>query len=263
MTNDTFNKTSSGTDTATSASDDELENISDIEKYFLRSKGEIVQKLRLLVKSKSAMTGYLNNGNEFFLTVIIDVLRDKNLLVLDISKDKELNSKITKSNRIVFKTKHLGITAQFKVKSIQTAKFQGQQFFACEIPEDLLWVQRRSDFRVRIPMNHNAICQIKNEDGEISEYRIIDVSGGGVSIADEKFSLKVEAGEEFNNVNLVFNDELSCTTSLTIQNTLPLNFATPSDGQRIGCTFNSLTADFAAELQRYINLLDSQQRQSL
>jgi len=252
MTNDNTN---------TPTSNEDLENIADIEKYFLRSKGEIVQKLKLLGKSKSALTGYFNNGNDFFLTSIIDVLRDKNVLVLDINQDKKLNSKITQSEHIVFKTKHLGITAQFNTDSIQTAKFQGQQFLACAIPDDLLWVQRRNAFRAHVPMSENAVCQIKNQDGELNEFRIIDVSGGGIALADENFTLQVEAGDEFNNVNLIFNDELSCTTNLTVQNTLPLNFNSPSAGQRIGCKFNGLQADFAADLQRYINQLDSQSRQ--
>ena len=252
MTNDNTNKPTSNED---------LENIADIEKYFLRSKGEIVQKFKLLVKSKSALTGYFNNGNDFFLTSIIDVLRDKNVLVLDINQDKKLNSKITQSEHIVFKTKHLGITAQFNTNSIQTAKFQGQQFLACAIPDDLLWVQRRDAFRAHVPMSSHAVCQIKSQDGELNEFRIIDVSGGGIALADENFALKVEAGDEFNNVNLIFNDEISCTTNITIQNTLPLNFNSPSAGQRIGCKFNALQADFAADLQRYINQLDSQSRQ--
>lgn len=262
MTNDTTNTPSSATDNATSSSNDDLENIADIEKYFLRSKGEIIQKLRLLAKSKSSITGYFSNGNEFFLTAIIDVLRDKNVIVLDISRDQELNKKITQSKRIVFKTKHLGVTAQFNIDSIQTAKFQNRQFFACEIPSDILWVQRRNDFRVQIPMSNHATCQVKNDAGELNKYRIIDVSGGGIAIADEKFALKVEAGEEFKDASLIFNNELSCTANLTIQNTLPLNFASPGAGQRIGCSFQFLQADFAADLQRYINQLDNQYRQT-
>jgi len=261
MINDNPNDSSSNPSN-TSSSSTELENIADIEKYFIRSKGEIVQKLRLLSKGKSALTGYFNNSSEFFLTAIIDVLRDKNVIVLDISKDEALNSKITQSGHVVFKAKHSGITAQFDTDLIQTAKFQGQQFFACKIPDDLLWVQRRNDFRVHIPLGNNAVCQIKNDDGELIEYRIIDASGGGIAIADESFALKVEAGEQFTGVNLIFNKELSCTTNLTIQNTLPLNFSSPTAGQRIGCSFQFLQADFSADLQRYINQLDSLYRQT-
>jgi len=249
--------------TPATTNDDELENIADIEKYFLKGKGEIVQKLKLLGKSKSSITGYFNSGNDFFLTGIVDVLRDKNILVLDISNDQSLNKKITAADHIVFKTKHLGITSQFNTQSIQTAKFKGQQFFACAIPDEILWVQRREHFRVHIPLSANALCQVKNEDGDIEEYRIIDVSGGGIAIEDEEFALKVEAGDEFININLIFNDELSCTTSLTVQNTLPLKFDDPTAGQRIGCMFHSLTADFAADLQRHINLLDSHYRKTL
>lgn len=157
MTNDIYNNPASSSANTSSSSTDELENIADIEKYFIRSKGEVVQKLRLLAKGKSALTGYFNNSSEFFLTSIIDVLRDKNVVVLDISKDNALNNKITQSGRVVFKTKHLGITAQFDTALVQTAKFQGQQFFACEIPDDLLWVQRRNDFRVHIPDRKSVV----------------------------------------------------------------------------------------------------------
>ncbi len=259
----TDNNPDNSSSNASDSSNIDLEGITDIEKYFLHSKGEIVQKLRLLGKSKSSISGYFNHGNDFFLTSVIDVLRDKNILVLDITADDELNKKITDANNIVLKAKHLGITAQFKTPTIQTAKFQGQQFFACAIPDDLLWVQRREHFRVHIPLSNNALVQVKTEQGNISEYRIIDVSGGGIAIADESFALKVEAGDEFSNVNLIFNDGLSCSTALTVQNTLPLHFDKPSAGQRIGCRFHALLADFSADLQRYINLLDSHYRKTL
>ncbi len=263
MTDNNPDNTSTGSSNAPDSSNIELDGITDIEKYFLHSKGEIVQKLRLLAKSKSSISGYFNHGNDFFLTSIVDVLRDQNILVLDVSPDPELNQKITDADNIVLKTKHLGVTAQFKTQSIQTAKFQGQHLFACAIPDDLLWVQRREHFRVRIPQSNNALFQIKTNQGDTNEYRIIDVSGGGIAIADESFSLKVEAGDEFNDVALIFNDELSCSTDLTVQNTLPLHFDKPTAGQRIGCHFSGLFTDFSADLQRYINQLDSHYRKTL
>ena len=253
---------SSSTQTQTADSTD-LDGIADIEKYFLHSKGEIAQKLRLLEKSKSSITGYFNNGKDFFLTAIVDVIRDKNILVLDISNNKELNDKVLKSEHLIFKAKHLGITAQFNTKNIQTAKLKGQRYFACALPEDLLWVQRRQYFRVRIPLCDNAIFQIKNIEDELKEYRIIDISAGGIAIEDKNFSLQVEAGDEFKLCNLIFEDDLSTTTTLQVQNTLPLDFNNPDAGQRIGCMFQSLKTDFAADLQRYINTLDSHYRKTI
>ena len=263
MTNENLTNSSLNSANTTSPDSNELDGIADIEKYFLHSKGEIAQKLRLLEKSKSSITGYFNNGNEFFLTAIVDVIRDKNILVLDISNNKELNDKVLKSEHIVFKAKHLGITAQFNTKNMQTAKLKGQRFFACPLPEDLLWVQRRQYFRVRIPLCDNALFQITKEVGELKEYRIIDVSAGGIAIADETFELQVEAGDELHDSNLIFEDNLSTTTNLTIQNTLPLDFNNPDAGQRIGCMFQGLKSDFAAELQKYINALDSHYRKTL
>jgi c-di-GMP-binding flagellar brake protein YcgR len=262
MTNDNSNNPPTSSENSTDNSNVELDNIVDIDKYFISSKGEIVQKLKLLMKSKSSVTGYFDSGNDFFLTSVVDVLREKNILILDIARDQELNKKVTNTDRLVFKTKHLGITAQFNATSIQTAKFKGEQYFACAIPDSLLWVQRRQFFRVQIPRSYNAIVQIKNEDGELSEYRIIDVSSGGIAVEDEFYSLKVEAGDEFVNVNLIFDDQLSTTASLSIQNTLPLDFKNSDSGQRIGCMFESLRADFSADLQRFINLVDSNYRKT-
>ncbi len=263
MTNDNSTTLPPGSSTKQASANDELDGITDIDKYFLHSKGEIIQKLRLLGKSKSSITGYFNGGKDFFLTAVVEVLRDKNILVLDISNNQELNEKIIQSERLVFKAKHLGIIAQFNISAIQTAKYKGQQFFACKIPEDIIWVQRREHFRVHIPLSDNALFQIKNDSGELKEYRIIDVSGGGIAVADELFSLLVEAGDELTNVNLFFDKDLSTTTNLYVQNKLPLDFSNPDAGQRIGCLFESLRTDFSADLQRYINVLDSHYRKTL
>lgn len=262
MTNDNTNNPPTSSETTTAEPNAELDGTVDLDKYFLSSKGEIVQKLKLLGKSKSSITGYFNSGNDFFLTAVVDVLRDKNILILDIGQNKELNTKIANTDRLVFKTKHLGITAQFNATSIQTAKFKGEQYFACAIPDSLLWVQRRQFFRVQIPRSYNAVAQIKNENGELTEYRMIDVSSGGIALEDELFSLKVEAGDEFIDANLIFEDGLSTIATLHVQNTLPLDFKNSDSGQRIGCMFESLRADFATNLQRYINLIDSNYRKT-
>lgn len=226
----------------------------------LHGRGEIIQKLRQLGKKHSLISVYFNNRT--MLSTVVDVLSDKNLLVLDYGADEELNQKLLKHNRAIVKTDYDGIKSQFTVTNIRKARLQGKPSFACDLPENVLWVQRREFYRVRIPLSESVSCELVHEDGTSTEYPVLDISTGGIGLFDKDDELDLEPGNIFNNCKLILGDHGAATVNLEIRNHILKDPNDPSKGTRCGCAFLNLSGDLEANVQRFINLVDQQQNRT-
>jgi len=235
-----------------------IDSIENMENYILHGRGEIMQKLRQLGKKKSLIS--LHFGEQTMLSTVVDVLADKNLLVLDYGGNEEMNQKLLKLNRAIVKTDYDGITAQFTIKDIRKARLQGKASFACTLPDSVLWVQRREFYRVRIPLSEAVTCELIHGDNNRTEYPVLDISTGGIALFDKNDELELEPGNTFHNCKLTLGEHDSALINLEIRNHIPVNPYEPSEGTRCGCAFLSLTGDFEGSVQKFINLVDMQQK---
>ena len=165
--------------------------IEDDEKFVIYAQNEIMQKLRMLQKSNCIATAYFDTGKQSLLTAVIDVLPDKNIVLLDYGSDETANKALISDDSVTIKSQLAGVTAKFTVNKIQKARYQNQTVFACKIPSNMLWVQRRDTYRVTLPMNINAFCIVHHNDDKARQYRIHDISVGGLALED------IEKNQEF------------------------------------------------------------------
>lgn len=222
-----------------------------------------MQKLRQLGKKNSLIT--IHFGEQSMLSTVVDVLADKNLLVLDYGGNEELNQKLLTHNRAIVKTDYDGITAQFTISDIRKARLQGKESFACPIPENVLWVQRREFYRVRIPLSEVVTCELIHGDNHRSEYPVLDISTGGIALFDLNDELELEPGNVFHNCKLSLGNHYTAFINLEIRNHIPVNsfqHAEGTQGTRCGCAFINLTGDFEVSVQKFINLVDLQQKRT-
>lgn len=227
------------------------------EQFLLRHHNEIVQKLRQLIKNNVFITATFNNGTQSMNTAIIDVIRDMDLVAIDYGPSQSLNEQLLNASRIIFKASFDGINVQFTADSITKAKYQGNSVFAVPIPESMLWVQRREYFRVRVPLGVPAICEIRQADDSYRDYKLFDISAGGLSIIDEYNDLNVEPGIVMSHCRLDLPEHGSARVNLEVRSILPMKAGDPQAGRRIGCLFNNLGMSFAATVQRYIHAIES------
>ena len=226
----------------------------------LYGRGEIMQKLRQLSKKHSLITLHFNE--QTMLSTVVDVLADKNLLVLDYGGNEELNLKLLKHDRAVIKTDYDGINAQFSIKGIRKARLQGKPSFACPLPESVLWVQRREFYRVKVPLSETVTCELIHGDNHRTEYPVLDISGGGIALHDNNDELELEPGNVFHNCKLTLGEHDSAYINLEVRNNIPLDPAEPEAGHRCGCAFINLSGDFEGSVQRFINIVDQQQKRT-
>ena len=246
------------TDEKNTPSAPKIDSIENMEHYMLYGRGEIMQKLRLLGKKNSLISLHFNERT--MLSTVVDVLSDKNLLVLDYGSNEEMNQYLLKHNRAVVKTDYDGIQAQFTISDIRKARLQGKPSFACPLPEDVLWVQRREFYRVRIPLSEVVTCELIHGDNNRTEYPVLDISTGGIALYDKNDELELEPGNVFHNCKLTLGDHSTVFTNLEIRNHILKNINNPEEGWRCGCAFQGLTGDFESDVQKFINLVDLQQK---
>lgn len=235
-----------------------IDSIENLEHYMLYGRGEIMQKLRQLGKKHSLISIHFNEFS--MLSTVVDVLSDKNLLVLDYGGNEEVNQRLLKHNRAVVKTDYDGIQAQFTIKDIRKARLQGKPSFACALPEDVLWVQRRELYRVKIPLNEVVTCELIHGDNNRTEYPVIDISAGGIGLFDQNDELELEPGNIFHNCKLSLGNHSTLFINLEIRNHALKNPNDSDSGMRCGCAFQNLAGDSEISLQKFINVVDLQQK---
>lgn len=238
----------------------QADSIENLEQYLLNGRGAIIQKLRQLGKGKNMITAHFGGGKYSMLTVVVDVLPDRDLLVLDYGSNEKINKKLLEAKRIVFKTQHEGITAQFTANQMQRAKLQGKTAFACPIPDSLLWVQRREYYRIRVPLGDSVTCELNSPDKEIISLKVLDISIGGICLEITGDEIEFEADQTYLNSKLILSTTGEGIVSLRVQNIIPLKQDAPEAGHRIGCSFIDLSMDTSTQIQRYINNIDAMNR---
>lgn len=233
--------------------------IEDDEKFLVYSETEIIQKLRMLEKSKCIITAYFDGGKQTLLTAIVDILPDKKLFLIDYGPDESVNRAILDERHVVFKTSMNGVTVKFDVNKVQKAKFKGEAVFACPLPKDVLWVQRRDTYRVRVPLAINAFCVVY--DGKTSkQYRIHDISVGGVALEDPENNTLFALGSKFDRCEINLPEFGVGEVDLEVRSIFPPPPDLPKSSRKIGCLFHELRSDVDAMIQRFIHAVDSQRR---
>ncbi len=234
--------------------------VDNYEKYLLHGRGAIIQKLRQLEKARSLLTAHFGGGRHSLLTQVVEVMPDKEVVVLDYGADEKLNRKILEADRIVFKAQHEGITAQFTVDRLQRARRHGKTAFACPLPDSLLWVERREFYRVRVPLGDPVYCEIPQGDDEPLRLRIIDISVAGVGLHDPEFRLEAEIEHPLPGCRLLLGEHGTALVSLVVRNLIPDNPDDENGGRRVGCQIENLAMDMNTIIQRYIHAVEALRR---
>ena len=232
------------------------DNAENQEQFLVNNRIGILQKLRRIAKANCMVTATFNGGAQSMNTVIIDVIRDMDLIALDYGPTEALNKQMLQADRIIFKTDLDGIDVQFTATSITKAKFQGQPVFAIPIPESILWIQRRQFYRVRVPLGVPAYVEIDRVSGGCDKYNVYDISAGGLAIHDERYRLNREPGELIDNCRLFLPEYDNGEITLEVRGKFPINRNKREAGQRVGCNFVNLNMSFGANIQRYIHSLE-------
>ena len=238
-------------------------SIEEYEDFTIHGVNRVIEKLRMLQKGRRIITAYFDEGRQSLMTAIIDLLPEKNLLILDYGPNDEINKQLLTSPKVIFKANLNGVTAQFSTRGLQNATYQKQSVFACSIPEQILWIQRRDTYRVRTQYNSSITVLLTFESGRTKQYQVLDISAGGLSIEDSEMDEEFALGKVFEACTLELGEFGEGRVSIEVRDHLPMRRNQPSSSRRIGFMFHKLPHDLEARIQRFILSVDAQRRRSL
>jgi len=239
-------------------SDDmQADNIESHSGYNLRGRGEIIEKLRRMQKSRSLITAQAQGYSSSCVTTVVNVIPEKGLVLIDISENKSLNKQLLGAEAVKLSAQVEGIHSHFMLHSLTEATWQGHQVFAAPFPDSLYWLERRRFFRVKIPMSLPVKCSILMENG-IVDLSIIDLSISGLAVNDKFRKIDDSAMNEpiFEKCSLFIPGHGTIRMGMEIRYRVDLpSLNAPANAlvsQRVGCLFHNLHRNSEITLQRFV-----------
>lgn len=236
----------------------QLNQIADQEKYLLKSRDAVVMSLLDLSKKPDLVTAYYDNGEQSIMTTVVDVLPERDLVIMEFGPNRDSNRKLLDAGHTTCMSRHHDIDIRFTLSGLRNAKYKGQQVFAAPIPDTLLRLQRREYFRVHTPLMNPVTCRFDNGDNGELTLPLADISIGGLAMVDAEQRFGMEQGAQLEPCSLTFPDtEDEIELSLEVRAVFLYG---PQKVQRIGCAYHDLGASDSHFIQRYINHLQIQQK---
>lgn len=239
----------------------ELTAIADKEKYLVNSKNEIARILNMLGRKPCIVTAYYGDADDFILTAVLDINEKNNNLVLDTGSNEERNQQLLGSDHVVCISSYDNIKVQFVCTEIEFTQYQDTTAFKCPLPNSLLHLQRREYYRLTTPIDNQAHCFFKQENGKQWKFNIVDISSGGIGIIDYDEELELTPYAVLTGCTIELPEIDMIYIDLEIRNIYDITMKNGTHARRAGFAFKDLPAANNVLIQRYIHSLDKQQRE--
>lgn len=236
----------------------------------------VIGYLNDLIKNRCILSAYFGDGSRSFMTSMIALDAKKQVLELDCAPTDKLNSELLQSPKVLFRTEIDGIKVSFAGKGIKQIKKDGEKLFAMPIPESIFWMQRRQCYRVKIPAAHtHCYCQFVlqleqlTDTGtvlmpQIARFKVADISISGFAFLNvtPAYSDHVQPHKSYKNclLHLHDDDDSEARIAFEITNINKIREGRAIIAQRVGCKFTELPTGFEDIVQRYVNDIELQNR---
>ena len=250
-----------GTDFALVPMPLEILSASDIQRYQITSKQEILRLLRDMMDQQSLIRAFFHNKSESFLTEIIHIDDKRHRVFFGIPAQKPLCQKMDVPQRLILSTTVDRIQIQFEIQTECMGMFGGNETLLASFPSSMNRFQRREFFRLETPVTVPILCEIKrlkfSDSGIYESYPIHDISIGGISLYD----LPVDSiGVEMKDARFFLPEEGLVTVDLVVRNIVNIKLKNGMFVHRVGCQFVGLTTAMQKMIQRYILRLERERK---
>lgn len=237
--------------------------MSDLSNYSVHNPKQIVSYLSLLIKAKSLLTASLGEGNESYITTLLDINEKDRSVLLDCGSKESLNHQILKAGKISFATDYHGIEVSFVGNMLKKTTYKGSAAFTMPIPKSLFWMERREYYRVKTSLSKPCHCQIEFEGMGPVSFKLHDISLSGFAMLNvsKEISEKLEPGSLFEQCKLTLPGVGECMISFEVRYEFIINPEKPQKIQKIGCKFIGITRGAEDNVQRYMQQIQREELQ--
>lgn len=231
-----------------------------MEKYLLSTSRKIVPLLKALTKKPDLITVKIPNSEQSVLTAVLDVLPDRNLIILDYGPNESLNNKLLEAERLICTTRHEMVETRFSCTSVQKVRYKGAPAFAASMPTSVFYLERREYFRIKPLISHPAYISFTLENEQVIKLKITDIGVKGLAFLDNGYLSWASVGDRFENCKLTLPANPSVLVTLEICYRSNSSKAEDNDSaNRMGGRFVDLNHGLEFTLQRFINMVQIEQ----
>ncbi|RLA20021.1 MAG: hypothetical protein DRQ62_11100 [Gammaproteobacteria bacterium] len=237
--------------------------------FAIRNSADIIRKLTLMWKQGCLITAHFGEAKESFITAITDVNKEKQAFTLDCAPKDYINKQLLAASEVTFNSVVSGIQVQFSHKNIATTSIKGTAAFLLSIPETLYWLEHRKFYRVRSPMSNPALCTVKvkitlDDQEKTKELNLkiqdISISGLCIQIEPEDLMDDWQMNTTLDNCFIELPEIGDFYGSLEIRNQRSLTLDREDKTQLIGVQLIDASPAIEAKIQRYMQLVERENR---
>jgi c-di-GMP-binding flagellar brake protein YcgR len=235
----------------------ELTASTDDSRFLVTNRLEIIRVLRGLASRNEMVSAFFNSGNDLLLTSVLEVVPERDAVILDCGANELLNQRILNAEKIIFVTALDKVKVQFIAHRMETASFEGKPAFEITLPEQLLQLQRREYYRLTTPIVNPLKCMVPMEDGRVKEFPVVDISAGGIGmILSSTLNMQLAVGAVYPGCRIDLPGIGTLELTLAIQSLFEVTLKNGSKSFRSGCQFVNLHHSMQSLIQRYIIKLE-------
>lgn len=232
-------------------------DLPDEQPYVVHNLKEIIQILNDLSKQKATLKVSFNDGNDVYLTTVIEVDAKNHAVHLDIGRDEAFNKRLLASKHVVL-LKDDGVKIKWKSANLSVVTLPDGKAIKIALPQNLIRLQRREFFRLATPIANPVPCRIpianetNPELNKTLELALVDVSLGGVGvIVSDPLDPALVEGASFDSCNINFPDVGVTSVTLLVKNVIPMPMKDGSIKYRVGLQYVEPTRGNEGLIHRY------------
>lgn len=232
----------------------------------LHSRAEILFQLRAIQKRNLLVNLDIQGSRQIVVTSVLGVNETNNTVILDSARGDALNHELLSGKGAEFIAQLDGVSISFFTGPVTLCTYEKLPALRISIPKSLIRLQRREHFRVPMPIAKPVRCIVPStsaEDPDPISTHIVDISCGGVALAETSGRIGTETGMILHDCRLLLPESDAVITSLEVRNTAQIRLQNGSFQNRLGCKFADLPNDMAASLQRFVMDIERARRNSL
>jgi c-di-GMP-binding flagellar brake protein YcgR len=232
----------------------------------LHSRSDILFQLRAIQKRKMMVNLDILGSRQIVVTSVLGVNETNNTVILDSARGDALNHELLSGKGAEFIAQLDGVSITFTTGPVTLCTYDKLPALRISIPKSMIRLQRREHFRVPMPIANPVKCIVPAgtaEDPEPISTHIVDISCGGVALAESSGRIGTEPGRILRDCRLLLPEADAVITSLEVRNTAQIRLQNGSFQTRLGCQFVDLPNDMAARLQRFVMDIERARRNSL
>jgi c-di-GMP-binding flagellar brake protein YcgR len=228
------------------------------DEYCLDTTEDIYGALRKIILMKQPVIINIEGSDETFTSTITHANIKNSSFILDQVVPQKGNDLIRAGNCFSVLADNQGVKIEFDITGRIDHQPDNQQY-RVEFPTQVLYLQRRTTYRVMIPPAHQILVKLKMEDGgEHLVGQLADLSSSGFKALFKGNCLKrLINTQDIPVARIRFNDQNTMDCSLTARHIV----VTKNGDTQVGFAFNLISRMGQRYLDRLIGELQWEERQ--